>query len=661
MVKLLKAVDSRDVGEARLGSQEVGSKAAGLTILPAAWVPRWLVILDPEPDLSSARVACAGLLHGWSGWLLVRSNGPLERARPAAGRTFVLAGEDLDGVLSTITWATAAGDWPIVQRAVDPALLGVMSNERRVSSDPAEWVVEAPVHLTGPAVLPIRASSCPATNRTLRAADSTELVAALAGVAVCLSERMPGHVRCEWAWDGSSVWVLQADVQSSLPTGEGDAWLERPAGTWRPRRSGLLSEPTGWPKAESLRLFARLGLPTQPTVAVSGAQWRAELAAALLSDADLVPDPEHPVSVRTDTRGDVELGLPASGPCEDEDTLEEFMRGVARGLERAGLNSEDWAFLVSRWVDARVAAWAAATPDRAPILIDSVWGHADGLQALPHDRFEVRLDERRVSEQVRYKPLMLRVTARERRYLPLGEPWDWGATLTRVELLTIARWAQVVADELGRPTQLLVLAAINARRTADAMLPLFALPAQPWGTPARHPNSTRPIARAADVRDLPPDTSSVMLRLPASSLRDVHELRSIAQACVRAGLPIMVPGSELGHTLYVLRAAGAQAVAAGEVPAPAEGWVTCVMLRRDSFSRIVSLPGFEALAFARGRSERDSGSVRTGEAIARIEAILSGSLTPVRVGDLPVFDDVSGSDLAHLLDDVPGQPLAHLD
>lgn len=661
MVKLLSGLDSHDVGEARLSSQEVGSKAAGLTVLPTAWVPRWLVICDPEPDWSSARLACAGLLDAWSGWLLVRSNGPLERARPAAGHTAVLSGDDLDGVLSAIARATADGDWPIVQRAVDPALLGVMSNERRVASNPTEWVVEAPVHLTGPAVLPIRASFCPATDEALRAADSTELVAALARVAACLSERMPGNVRCEWAWDGSTVWVLQADVQPSLPSGEGDAWLERPPGTSRPRRCGLPPEPGGWPKADSFRLFARLGLPTQSTVAVSGAQWRAELAAGLLSDADLLPDPEHPVSVRTDTRDDVELGLPASGPCEDRETLEDFMRAAARGFERAELNDEDWAFLVSGWVDARVAAWAAATPDRAPILIDSIWGHADGLQALPHDRFEVRLDERRVSEYVRYKPLMLRVTARERQYLPLGERWDWSATLTRAELFTIAGWAQLIADELGAPTQLLVLAAINAKRTAGAMLPLFVLPAQPSGTPAWHPHSTQPIVRAADVKDLPPGTSSVMLRLPASSLRDVRELRSIAQACVRASLPIIVPGSELGHTLYVLRAAGAQAVAAGEMPAPAEGWVTCVMLRRDSFSRIVSLPGSEALAFARRRSEQASGSATVGETVARIEAILSGSFTPGRVGDLPVFDDVSGMELARLLDDVPGQPLAHLD
>jgi hypothetical protein len=668
------ALDGWNAPREENASESVGGKAAGLLALPRAWVPRWVVVRSDRSEWQPARDACARVLQHAGRWVLVRSNGPRERSHPGEGRTFVAASGNLDQLLVAVATELARGQWPIVQAAIDPALLGVMSNERRVCRRPSQWLVEGAVDLRGPRALKIAAAESPVLDSSLNVESSDRLTRALAQVAGYLNTRFPyQRVRCEWAWDGRKVWVLQADPQPPSPPGDGDAWLERQSYPWtRPRRPARPVQ-GGWGKADSLRLFAQQGLPTLTTVCISPTQWKTGTAQHLLAAAGLHASVAHPLSVRTDSRRpDRSLLLPTSGACESPEALARFMTRAANDFAAAGTSERDWTFLIAPWVDARAAAWAHARPGGELVDIDAVWGHADGLLVLPHDSFAVSLDQRKVAEEVRHKPLLLRADTETRIYESLGSRWDWRASLTAPEALRAAEWCQQLADALGSETRLLILSAINGLHEANAMLPIIHLP-----FPIREPSgrrgaatatatATATISSAADARRLPAGTTAMELRLPADQLRNVDELREIAATARAARLPIVVPGSRLGHTLYILRTAGAQAFSAEQMRDDTIEWVTCLIAREQSLSRIIALTRARATQLARDslrsaeRIGSDSAIERARQAIARLEAIGAGAHAPKCVAELPVIGEPGTDGLNDLDNDALGQPLVRL-
>src|SRR5689334_1840463 len=426
-----------------------GKKASGILALPQDWVPPFVVVgpkLARRLGRSRGKGAWAGLagrqraeIEAWLfrvvEHLIVRSDGPREGRQPGAGLSLACEAswEALEDCLEEYR-ARGPGTFgrPIVQAAVEPALLGVMSNARPVASRPDSWVVEGVLDLREPGERRIRAANRPGRPGRLRASSVDEMLAALRRVCRHLS-RAESRVRCEWAWDGARVWVLQAD---SLPELPGDRKAMRYLGSRDRQR--ILGADSDLPesrrlakrfaKLRSRTTFAELGMPLVPLWALTASQWQA------LDDPRawierLIERHRCPLVVRCDLASrSAPFLLPTSPPLLSAQELADFVQGRLVEFRSAECGEEDILFLFSPLVAARASALAIADADAGEAWIDALWGFPDGLLGLPHDSFSYG-EGSPAGRRIRHKPACLMLEPGHSRRVPIAAPLDWEATL----------------------------------------------------------------------------------------------------------------------------------------------------------------------------------------------------------------------------------------
>lgn len=663
--EVVAAASWRDRGS-QWTADQIGSKAAGLSRMPCSWTPAWLVV-RPQGRRDQWTPALRELLDRAEQWIVVRSNGPHESLRPAEGKTSVVPAR-LDAVQAAVAEGTAHVDsWPLLQAAVDPVVFGVLSNERRVSRDRGQFAVEGPVNLLGPELRSISPASDSPRRGALTASNVLALHRRLRDVAAALARVAHGQeIRCEWAWDGDRLWVLQADV---LPTRSviRRSWLDDPVGP--PPEFGTSAATATSPKLASIRLFAGLGWPVVPSIEIPVAEWEIGKSRRRIERAGLSPSPERPVVVRTDLRGaDTEHLLPTSTPCSSWRALDRFVGNVIGAQRKETAPGPDLVLLIAPFVDARAGAWAYADPSTDRTQVDALWGHPDGLQTLGHDTYVVDSGAERVRRCVRHKPACVRPRGAGWRLESIEPPWDWRPVLSRQEVKQAATWATELASHLRSPVHVLILARIAGRRGPTAMLPLFShtLRAPRHTGIAPSGIQTLRISRPADLRRRPPRHVAALLFEPGPKhLRDVELLRSTAEASKRWDLPVVLRGSQLGHAFYVLRAEGAD-VFVGVQSRDTSDFVCCLITQVSGISRVASLPGHIAVRCAERQVQSliamGSPAAEVSEAQRSLdlaEQATKQQLRPRDLADLPMLrQEVTEPPWAEL--DVLGHPASFL-
>jgi hypothetical protein len=567
---------------------EVGTKAAGLLGLPPAWVPRFVVFrtnpratwssVDPDRsifrDQTGKRFSAPELIDQLSRdgeHLLLRSNGPDEAGRPAELSTAVIEAEwkaasrQLDRLAADRTTRRV---FALLQRAVEPAVVGQMSNERRFARSPSRWVVEGMVSLRGPEVLMVRPG--PLVRGALWARSRHELIRSLRSVAGLLSERT-NRYRCEWLWDGQRLWVVQADAAPPVEDADARVYLTAKEPFAQAASTADDVDQTQCffhsPKLSTWRTFGDLGWRRPDVRVITGEQLATQGSrnAELQRLAAVIH--ETPVVVRTDVRisGDRPL-LPTSGPLADARAVSRFMRRAAGQFEEHATGTDDYAFLLAPLVPARASAMVRARPDTTTVEIDALWGFPDGLLLLPHDSYTVTPEGEKAA--VRHKPACLLWSTGTWRIATVGPDFDWRRVLARGELRQLASWGRELARHEGREIQLLALARIGGARGPAACLPFHYTTLDATAPPAdaRIPPIARhemPVVRAPkDLRRLraSPAVRALLLRPDVRYLRDVRFLRVVGETAAAAGLPILFEGSLIGHAYYVLVTTGATVI-----------------------------------------------------------------------------------------------------
>ncbi len=574
--------------------RELGSKAAGLHMLPSTWVPPFVVLgasfrkrWRPGMDVGAALAREAKLGRELAqllesarvdsdegiARLLVRSNGPGEHGDPGGGETFVAPAEReaLESVLHRALRASA-DSYPLVQRAIEPGVLGLMSNDRRFSPRRDTWLVEGNLRLRGPELARVRAGTG-IRRGALRACRCSELLGCLRTVATWMA-RGSGEWRLEWIWDGRRVWVLQADPLLSAPA---DTELAR---YLRSRdRSGPRAEDSVVPrklrgaKVDAWRRFWALGWPSYPLEVVTGEQWRSGLRSGAL-EKRLGELAGQLVVVRSDVAdGRAGLLLPTSAPSREPAAILAFMSATAERFRTDGLADHDWMFLLSPLILARASVLAQAAPSSGAVELDALWGFPDGLLYLPHDSCRIDADG-----AVRYtrahKPHCLLAQEGGWQLAPVPAPFDWSPVLNAVEARQVAVWARAFAEQLDAPVILMVLARVGGRRGAQACIPFFASSGRE-GRPKHRGRGRRRAAQFARVSS-PAELevlaassgapAGIDLRPAREWNRDVNFLRSVAQYSAAAGVPVAFHGSLLGHAADVLGRWGASVIRAQDEP-----------------------------------------------------------------------------------------------
>lgn len=586
----------------------VGAKARGLLSLPAEWVPPFVALSGNSAIVAAAQANRTGesvLLselcrRAGGGLLLVRSDGPAEALRPGEGVTRACE-PDAGSIAAAVRIVVAGGErgrpGALVQIALQPTVIGMLSNERRVDADPDVWLAEGEFAAAAPTPHTLIVESRRASG-PLMADVPQDVLRALNTVA--------GHLRCEgrrrrveWLWDGSRLWIVQADalpepLEAEAPPGPSTG------SHWFPGAGELLGD-TGFAghKVARWRTFRRLGWARPQLAVLPGKSWQAAeghvRAAELIARLDA-----GPWVVRTDTIAATEtdaLLLPTSDPSDRVDALLAFMNETAQRLGASGLPPDAWAFLVSALVPCQVSAWVGARPDSAEVRVEALWGYPDGLLHLPHDVWRLGDGER--DPRVAYKPACLLPGPRGWRTAPVPAPFDWQPTLDHSELDGMAALARQLADAEGRSIQLMILARVGGRRGRDALLPFhFTELSQPdRHTDYRLPGSERgevDVRTPADLAalDAIPVPEAIRVRPSPAALRDVAFLKRVGEWATKNDVAITFSGSLLGHAFHLLGAAGATVISDARVkPEPAgRRWALIVERQEEALARVRSVP-----------------------------------------------------------------------
>jgi hypothetical protein len=219
--------------------------------------------------------------------LIVRSNAPHEAGVASHGTFESIPAEatmrSLSHALQEILKQGTDTDpvFAIAQLAIEPALLGRMSNERRVSPRRNLWFVEA----ADSSFRRERISGTPvAAHVALLATNEEELLQCLRHVASFLETLPDLSFHCEWLWTGQQVWLVQADAadpsSEGLPTNlPANQYIQaKDSMPWRtPEQFTALKHFTSiegsWRKLARPKLFRQLGLPSADVYVLSGVDW----------------------------------------------------------------------------------------------------------------------------------------------------------------------------------------------------------------------------------------------------------------------------------------------------------------------------------------------------------------------------------------------------
>lgn len=586
-------------------ADHIGKKAAGLLNCPRAWVPPFLVLTREFARLLAnahdaidvfgmlAKNDQAILDHFLSmfrtdraGWrrLLVRSNSPTETLHSRGALQSFSARPDIQSIATAVQNLIESVaphlTFVLLQPAIEPGLLGHLSNERRVSRSRNRWLVEWVVRETsGPRQEFILEAASAAPDSKLTASTEREVLTCLRKVAAFLSRQNSCRYHCEWIWSGHGVWIVQADQDPDQHEGEADSYLssrESWSISFEPRSGILLhfkdAPPDRWRKLYRPSLFAQAGLPVADIFLVSGESWN-DIDAnrkARLHD-DLAQMCRFPVVVRTDisrTLPQDDTLLPTSPPAENVDDLLCHMSSIADQLASNGISDEDWAFLLACLVPARASAMVHAHPNAQRVRVDALWGFPDGLLHFPHDTYFYER-ETRIIKRVRYKGVC--VLPEDAGWIPrtVGDHLDWAPVLSDVEISTLATWGLRLARELQSEVQLMALARIAGKRGPNACLPwhfttwnvptyLESLPVRPLSSVYEEITSNEDIIRLRSQGEIGfTDIRGFIVRPQMHLLRDDKFLEAAAKFAHEEEKPLYFEGSLLGHAYYVMSRAGA--------------------------------------------------------------------------------------------------------
>lgn len=586
-------------------AKEVGEKAIGLAGLPAAWCPPFLVVTTTAYrrwSVAPTNPDSAGWLFGETGLrasidrvigrlppaakVLVRSSAPAEGLEDRGRYESAECSNRDDEIAATIArlWVesgqTSSGLALILQPTVGCVLKGHLSNERRLSEAPEDWVCEYEGdrrHRTRR----IAAGDAAAPAGPLVCAERSALFRQLAAVAAG-GTRVWDRIHYEWVWDGGTLWVVQQDVEeprAGRPPGSSSQLpVLRP-----PLEMKVLipSERTigPWHKVYCSRVFQDCGLRMVPIYAIEGDAVIRGLAGGSI-DPQLAEDVERlgsaPVVVRTDV--DKEASFPstllARTDSVDALTALRFVADQAATLVSKGLKPSQFCFLLHNYITANCSSLSRAMPQSNQVTIDATWGNADGLMYYPHDTFDVSLGPRpAVQQRIRCKSRFIdcgddgRWAERE-----AGTPWDWLPSLSKTDAISVARATKRIADRVGHAVEVMHFIGVEAGEVAPICLPWYfnseskdeTDPAEGLQTVSIFSKDFITIRTAEDLKreakraaTRRPSRGCTLRLVPSHKLmRDQPFLEDVSKFAVQHRLPVRLVGSALSHVFYVLRRHG---------------------------------------------------------------------------------------------------------
>lgn len=592
--------------------ESVGLKALGLAQLPSAWSPQFFVVSGKSvSDLNA--ILSAGKVHDLSpdDDVLVRSSGTLEGVSQRGMLESITC--RLNEVSGAIARLQAIFDTEglaedqvvhfVVQKKVGARAKGHLSNERRVSRQPRDWVAEIEASSGFPseqhpvAIRKWRDAASPSTQG-LSCSNRAMIPKVLLTVAKWAMGQEP-RLLFEWVWDGNRVWLVQKDISADRTEGVRPSSLVATApkvpklGQLHLFAPAVDEDFSRYPKLRNVAVYSSLGYGMPPFFVLKDQEVLAtlrrgeEVPDLLAQDLDLLC--KAPFVLRTDAVGlqsNERQMLARSDELRSGADARSWLRG---GFieELASLPNETELVLIGHhFIPATASAWCLAYPDRRRVRIESVWGIPEGLYWYAHDVYDVdtaESDVRRGGKE-KCKVLAKRERYKDRFVAPDSNGnWivhqtsvgpDWQGSIRRTEWIEEIAWtSRLIADAEQKPVVIMWFIDVAPSSSKHKVLPWFH---EEWKATAaamlsaaprkkRAASSERVIRSRKDwdalkVAVAAGETVERVEILPDDGdiVRERPFLMELAEHAKQNGYVIELKGGVLSHAFYLLTDKGCQ-------------------------------------------------------------------------------------------------------
>lgn len=610
-------VDERgitNVAPSSIDAHNVGCKALGLSTIPVEWTPSFFIVssrcFSEHVESSQLRDWISACLPrdtvAADDIVIVRSSGTDETLRDRGSLISRLC--KASEIVSTIADLRSALGSPtsdgvhwIVQEAVVPKRKGHFSNERRVSREPRDWVVEFEgsseyrAYAASVGIRPWREGR-EAGTLDLHCKSETEVTLRLRQVAKW-GLQFSTRLHFEWVWDGERIWIVQADAEESTDGKNPTAMLPASlptieVGALHVFRSAADEDYAQYRKLSNAALYRKFGYKMPPFFIIDDKAAIDQLLQGVVTDdleKDLKQLIQRPLMIRTDgsniPEGKREM-LPRSEPLTSLDEAKTWLLNHFRQeIDKANLANSGLCLISHHFIPSIASAWARAEPDNRIVRIEALWGIPEGLYWYSHDTFEVDTQsvtlplfesgksDYRISERLRFKGTFVSADASGRwTATPVAPPFDWRSSVKKKDwLFEIAHTTRRVADSNGHPTALMWFIGNHPEATKHDVLPWFHCKSEltdPLRAAPRRKLTTPDDFIVRDEADWTAlqqklDDHSKIERLiveptDASLIRNPTFAMGLGRLAATKKFVIELSGGVLSHAYYILTKAGAQ-------------------------------------------------------------------------------------------------------
>jgi predicted house-cleaning noncanonical NTP pyrophosphatase (MazG superfamily) len=583
-----------------LSSNLVGWKAYGLSCLPPEWVPEFFVLenvavnhANSGEPLETAIAECLRSSGIGQSDVLVRSSGTSEtidqRGRlvsKACSSAEIL--QTIHELSSKISPEDAENVHWIIQKHIRPARKGHLSNERRLSREPRDFVTEFERQDDQPGyTVPIAVrhwrDGATVTDFDLSCGSQPGVTLKLKRVAMWATA-LPARILFEWVWDGTKVWIVQADLAgerkginpNDLRPAEIPQILPENLSAFRIVGEAEFAR---YGKLRNAKTYIELGYKMPVFYILDDAALIRQISEGTIPQSveyDLEELTRRPLIIRTDGTDipkDKREMLPRSeGLRSAADAKGWLIEKFAREIAKIGIAQAALCLIAHHFIPSAAAAWARAEPNQRVIRIESLWGLPEGLYWHSHDTFEVdTANNYAVRKRLRFKGTFVApdTTGQWVHYQP-ASPFDWGASIVKTAWLTeIAKTTRLVADHDKHAVAVMWFIDNDQRATAHQVLPWYHAESA-IGAPKAAPR--RKLTMASDFKiETMADWENLKSRVQAGRmierimleprdpelLRNQDFARQLAEFAAQNRIVVELAGGVLSHAYFILQRHGA--------------------------------------------------------------------------------------------------------
>lgn len=497
---------------------QIGQKAFGISCIPSEWVPSYCVIsqsaamqitLNPEildflrhldwfkrllpTEHVMIRSSAINETIGERGQLISE-----ETSISDLQQTFNKCLSETKGSDSTIHW--------ILQPKINQLSMGHLSNERRISKQKRDWLLEfemieesSKTRTSVPICIRQWREGTFKTPEPMECISSIAIDSILRSPAQWATERV-FRIHYEWVWDGEFAWIVQADLSTEIAGKDPKSFL--PKSINKNESIGLKhfrlineSDFYKYRKLENSNLYAELGYSQPIFYALDDPQTIDDLlsskANSTVLDEIKTLLKQQALVIRTDVikdEGVLRHMLPRS---DGLGTLEAVIIWFSEELPEKLKLIENWKdnliFICHHYIPALASAWSWAEPRKRVVRIEALWGIPEGMYWYSHDAYEVDTTDIDLSkaalnsskfrhfERLRFKewyvaPNTSGVWSHQR----ASEPYDWNSTIKDKDWLSeIAITTRKIAEKLGHAVNVMWFLGVHKDASIHNILPWF--------------------------------------------------------------------------------------------------------------------------------------------------------------------------------------------